>query len=52
MRAIAARSPPGGEPPGPARDLRLRFPGFAGDLCVVPEPAVELGPQTEFDPDL
>ena len=22
------------------------------DLCVVPEPAVELGPQTEFDPDL
>ena len=21
-------------------------------LCVVPEPAVELGPQTEFDPDL
>jgi len=23
-----------------------------GDLCVVPEPAVELGPQTEFDPDL
>jgi Uma2 family endonuclease len=22
------------------------------DLCVVPEPAVELAPQTEFDPDL
>jgi Uma2 family endonuclease len=22
------------------------------DLCVVPEPALELGPQTEFDPDL
>jgi Uma2 family endonuclease len=22
------------------------------DLCVVPEPAVELDPQTEFDPDL
>jgi Uma2 family endonuclease len=22
------------------------------DLCVVPEPAVELGPQTEFDPGL
>src|SRR5579872_5310437 len=22
------------------------------DLCVVPEPAVELGSQTEFDPDL
>ena len=22
------------------------------NLCVVPEPAVELGPQTEFDPDL
>ena len=22
------------------------------DLCVVPEPAVELGPQIEFDPDL
>jgi Uma2 family endonuclease len=22
------------------------------DLCVVPEPAVEIGPQTEFDPDL
>jgi Uma2 family endonuclease len=22
------------------------------DLCVVPEPAVQLGPQTEFDPDL
>ena len=22
------------------------------DLCVVPGPAVELGPQTEFDPDL
>ncbi len=22
------------------------------DYCVVPEPAVELGPQTEFDPDL
>ena len=22
------------------------------DLCVVPEPAVMLGPQTEFDPDL
>jgi Uma2 family endonuclease len=22
------------------------------DLCVMPEPAVELGPQTEFDPDL
>lgn len=21
-------------------------------LCVLPEPAVELGPQTEFDPDL
>lgn len=23
-----------------------------GELCVVPEPAVALGPQTEFDPDL
>jgi Uma2 family endonuclease len=22
------------------------------EFCVVPEPAVELGPQTEFDPDL
>jgi len=22
------------------------------DLCFVPEPAVMLGPQTEFDPDL
>ena len=22
------------------------------DLCVIPEPAVQLGPQTEFDPDL
>ena len=22
------------------------------DLCVLPEPAVELGPQTEFDPDV
>lgn len=22
------------------------------NLCVIPEPAVELGPQTEFDPDL
>ena len=24
----------------------------SSDLCVLPEPAVELGPQTEFDPDL
>src|SRR5215472_14519416 len=24
----------------------------AADLCVVPEPAVELGPQTEFAPDI
>jgi Uma2 family endonuclease len=26
--------------------------GCPEDLCVVPEPAVMLGPQTEFDPDL
>ncbi|HJZ28834.1 MAG TPA: hypothetical protein VJ370_21345, partial [Streptosporangiaceae bacterium] len=34
--------------PGPIR----RSGACPEGLCVVPEPAVELGPQTEFDPDL
>jgi Uma2 family endonuclease len=37
--------------------VAMRLLGMLADacpdgLCVVPEPAVELGPQTEFDPDL
>ena len=34
------------------RLLRILADACPDDLCVVPEPAVELGPQTEFDPDL
>jgi Uma2 family endonuclease len=34
------------------RLLRVLADACPGDLCVVPEPAVELGSQTEFDPDL
>jgi Uma2 family endonuclease len=34
------------------RLLRALADACPEDLCVVPEPAVELGPQTEFDPDL
>jgi Uma2 family endonuclease len=34
------------------RLLRMLADACPEDLCVVPEPAVELGPQTEFDPDL
>jgi Uma2 family endonuclease len=34
------------------RLLRVLADACPDDLCVVPEPAVELGPQTEFDPDL
>jgi Uma2 family endonuclease len=34
------------------RLLRVLADACPEDLCVVPEPAVELGPQTEFDPDL
>lgn len=34
------------------RLLRALADACPDDLCVVPEPAVELGPQTEFDPDL
>jgi len=34
------------------RLLRVLADACPGDLCVIPEPAVELGPQTEFDPDL
>ena len=34
------------------RLLRVLADACPEDPCVVPEPAVELGPQTEFDPDL
>jgi Uma2 family endonuclease len=34
------------------RLLRALADACPDGLCVVPEPAVELGPQTEFDPDL
>ena len=34
------------------RLLRVLADACPEELCVVPEPAVELGPQTEFDPDL
>ena len=34
------------------RLLRALADACPEDLCAVPEPAVELGPQTEFDPDL
>lgn len=34
------------------RLLRVLADACPEDLCVVPEPAVMLGPQTEFDPDL
>jgi Uma2 family endonuclease len=34
------------------RLLRVLDDACPEDLCVVPEPAIELGPQTEFDPDL
>src|SRR5579862_966572 len=34
------------------RLLRVLADACPEDLCVVPEPAVELGSQTEFDPDL
>ena len=34
------------------RLLRVLADACPEDLCVVPEPAVELGPQIEFDPDL
>jgi Uma2 family endonuclease len=34
------------------RLLRVLAGACPDDLCVVPGPAVELGPQTEFDPDL
>jgi len=34
------------------RLLRMLADACPDDLCVVPEPAVQLGPQTEFDPDL
>ena len=34
------------------RLLRTLADACPDDLCVVPEPALELGPQTEFDPDL
>ena len=34
------------------RLLRVLADACPDDLCVVPEPAVMLGPQTEFDPDL
>jgi Uma2 family endonuclease len=34
------------------RLLRALADACPEDLCVVPEPAVQLGPQTEFDPDL
>jgi Uma2 family endonuclease len=34
------------------RLLRTLANACPDDLCVVPEPALELGPQTEFDPDL
>jgi len=34
------------------RLLRMLADACPEDLCAVPEPAVELGPQTEFDPDL
>jgi Uma2 family endonuclease len=34
------------------RLARMLDDACPAELCVVPEPAVELGPQTEFDPDL
>lgn len=34
------------------RLLRVLADACPEELCVVPEPAVMLGPQTEFDPDL
>src|SRR5580704_8759663 len=34
------------------RLLRTLADACPDDLCVIPEPALELGPQTEFDPDL
>ena len=34
------------------RLLRMLADACPEDLCVIPEPAVELSPQTEFDPDL
>lgn len=34
------------------RLLRLLADACPEDLCVIPEPALQLGPQTEFDPDL
>jgi hypothetical protein len=34
------------------RLLRALADACPDSLCVVPGPAVELGPQTEFDPDL
>ncbi len=34
------------------RLLRVLADARPADLCVVPEPALQLGPQTEFDPDL
>jgi Uma2 family endonuclease len=34
------------------RLLRVLADACPEDLCVVPEPALQLGPQTEFDPDL
>jgi Uma2 family endonuclease len=34
------------------RLLRALADACPDSLCVMPEPAVELGPQTEFDPDL
>jgi Uma2 family endonuclease len=34
------------------RLFRVLADACPDDLCVVPEPAVELSPQTEFDPDL
>jgi Uma2 family endonuclease len=35
-----------------ARLFRVLDDACPDDLCVLPEPAVELGPQTEFNPDL
>src|SRR5215831_12865270 len=34
------------------RLFRVLDEACPGDLCVLMEPAVELGPQTEFNPDL
>jgi Uma2 family endonuclease len=34
------------------RLLRMLADACPEELCVVPEPALQLGPQTEFDPDL